>query len=184
MRKSFLLVTATALLITACDTKTEAPFGLLWSSSIDRFPAKGLLTFNRVALTKNEEMIYVTTVPKEDLGDGGYRFYFNEKKLKRIEFNTYDEINDVSGEKAKVTYERMKARLVERYGKPSEVSEHVYANSFRFIPCVTNENCGKWESIFIDETTIAKVSIQMGLTEDGYKKTSQSSRVMVEFTPR
>lgn len=183
MRK-ILAVALAVLLVAGCDSKPDAPFGLKWSSNIGEFPSKDLLTVNRVPLAENSEMIYTTTVPQGGLGDGGYRFYFHDGKLNRIEFNTYDETNDSAGEKAKIKYETLKAKLVEKYGEPSKIDEHVYSDDFRFIPCVTNEHCGRWESIFIKDDTIAKVSIEMGLTEDGYKKTSESSMVKVEFTPK
>ena len=168
--------------LVACDNK-DAPFGLKWSSDIDQFPSKNLLTFNKIKLSEQEGMVYVTTVPKEELGRGSYRFYFNHEKLYRIVFNTYDLSDDVAGSKAKNEYDRIKSILTERYGHPVNVTERVYSEAFRFVPCVTNSNCGSWSSSFSMKNTSAKISIGMGLNEDGYKKTSNSSRVMVEFKP-
>jgi len=182
--KRIVFLLSILMIVTACDNKSKAPFGMVWGSSIYKFPKEGLMTFNLVPLSDTEDMIYVTTVPKDGLGDGGYRFIYKNKKLNRIEFNTYDETSDLTGEKAKIKYEALKSNLAERYGKPSKVDEHVYSDDFRFIPCITNQNCGRWESIFIEGSTIAKISIEMGLTEEGYKKTSESSMVKVEFTPK
>ncbi|QGF21978.1 hypothetical protein PQB85_gp21 [Erwinia phage Midgardsormr38] len=181
MRRT-LLIFLTTLLLCACDSR-DAPFGLKWSSSIKNFPSKGLLTFNRIKTSDEEEMIYVTTVPKDDLGQGGYRFYFNNNKLIRIVFSTYDFKGDQDGKLAKERYDTIKSILTKRYGSPKKVRESVYSEGFRFIPCVTNENCGDWSSLFEGKNTESKLSIEMGLTEDGYRKTSESSRVVVEFNP-
>lgn len=181
--KKLLFIVLISLALTACNNK-GAPFGLKWSSDISKFPSKSLSTFNKIQLSDNEDMIYVTTVPKDGIGRGSYRFYYEHEKLSKIVFNTYDFPGDQDGFRAKEEYNRLKSILTERYGSPVKVDERVYSESFRFIPCVTNSNCGSWYSSFSNGNTSLRLFIGMGLNEDGYKNTSNSSRVVVEFSPK
>lgn len=185
--KKFLSLSVLSLclcVISGCDSETNAPFGVKWNTRIDRFPSDSLMTVNRVSLSDDEEMIYSTTAPKNELDGGNYRFYFSHQKLVKITFNTYDITGgDVEG-KAKSTYEHYKKSITEMLGAPSKTDERVSSNGFRFIPCVTNSECGSWKSYFGNATTTAVLSIEMGLNQDGYKETSNSARVSITFKPK
>lgn len=169
--------------LVGCDRKTEAPFGLEWGMSSSSFPTKDLMTVNFIPQTDGEMMIYTTSVPKEGLGDGSYRFYFKNKKLKKIVFNTYDFIGENSVIEAKASYSNLKRSMTTKYGSPSSIKEQVYSEKFSFFPCVTNANCGSWLSWFSNKSTEAKIFIGMGLNEEGYSKTRVSGRVSVEYQP-
>ncbi|CNJ80443.1 Uncharacterised protein [Yersinia intermedia] len=178
-----ILIISLCLALAGCEKKTEAPFGLEWGMSSATFPSKYLMTVNFIPQKNGEMMIYTTSVPKEGLGDGSYRFYFKNKKLNRIVFNTYDFLGGNAEAEAKESYSNIKMALAAKFGSPSLIKENIYSEGFNFFPCITNENCGSWFSTFTNKTTKAKVFIGMGLNEEGYSNTRAAGRVSVEYQP-
>ncbi|TAI95876.1 hypothetical protein EG332_15235 [Pectobacterium versatile] len=171
------------VLLSGCDRKSEAPFGVEWNDRSRSVSSLGLPTFNKIPLRGDWVILYVTTPPKESFNiEGAYNFLYKNDRLKRITFNTYDLTGLDSIDKSKHIYNELKKILTERYGTPKEVNEHVYNDDFSFFPCVTNTNCGKWESVFSHENYTGKLYIGMGESKSGYSDRRVSGRVHVEFS--
>ncbi|WOX99977.1 hypothetical protein [Dickeya fangzhongdai] len=185
VRKLSIPLLSVLFLLAGCERLTEAPFGVEWNGGPEYLKSLNLPTFNEIPLKDGVVILYVTTPPSESLNtEGAYNFYYNNKKLNKIIFNSYDFTGSDSVEKSKVAYEKIKNILSERYGRPVKIKEKVYNENFAFFPCITNKNCGSWESEYDYKTFFIRVYIGMGERGWSYAEKRLSGRVYVEFTPK
>lgn len=172
------------LAISGCDQKNDAVFGVKWNTSPDRYRYEKLPTYQVIPQRDGGALVYVTSPPSGKIGTGEYRFYFNDSKLKKIIYRSYDMTGNDSVETAKKEYNRLKSMLGQQFDSQPVVSEHVYNTSFAFFPCVSNPECGSWSSTFSNKDTTAKLSISMGNNGNGYSEDRIAGSVSIEYTPK
>ncbi|MGC6389687.1 hypothetical protein ACMV8I_18780 [Ewingella sp. S1.OA.A_B6] len=172
------------MLITGCDSHSEAPFGTMWNEGQQQVKFSSLPSFQSLPQNDGRLLLYATSPPSGKVGNGEYRFYFNGNKLQQIIYRSYD-ISGVNSEsEAKSEYERLKLVMVKQYGQPVSVNESVYSKGFAFFPCVSNKECGQWSSSFIGESTKATLKITMGNNGYGYTEDRSSGSVAIEFSQK
>ncbi|EKN6080293.1 hypothetical protein ACMVCI_004589 [Yersinia enterocolitica] len=168
--------------VVGCNEEKEAPFGYHWGITPYSVKSKGSAIYTESEEKNGIIVSFTSTVPENGFRDGFYRHYFKNKKLNRIVFNTYDISGDKSNGIAK--YEALKSKLIEKYGYPISTSEYVTSDKFNFYPCITNENCGSWQSKFIANDYTIKIYLGMADQGNTYGENRDKGSVYIEYTER
>ncbi|MCE4113230.1 MULTISPECIES: hypothetical protein [Yersinia pseudotuberculosis complex] len=165
--------------IVGCDDKNDAPFGYQWGMSPYSVKSAGSSIYTESEEKNGVIVTFTSSVPENGFSEGFYRQYFKNKKLNKIVYNTYD----ISGDKDNgiIKYSELKNKLIEQYGTPIEVNEHISNTSFNFYPCIQNSNCGAWESKFNANNYTIRIYLGMGNQGDSYGDDRQKGSVYIEY---
>lgn len=161
------------LLVSGCDRKPEAPFGLKWGQTVKQTLAQNL---KNAKLTGDDSIlafIHADSVPEPVQYKGRYYLTFSpELGLTSVTFSTKVDEESIYFNQGRTIYSQISKRLEEKYGPPQKINENVERDGAEFYTCIREDGCGKWERTYLNKGMNVKLSVEPtpGDIMDGFAK--------------
>lgn len=177
MNKSVLAsaIAVISILLSGCDAKPDAPFGLKWGESVNSLLKRNL---NEAKVSGSEDTIMFVnskSAPDPAPYNGRYHFAFlPDIGLYAVSYSAWVDENGVFFNQGKEVYNSISKKLQEKYGPPSAIRESVKRDGIEFYSCLKEDGCGEWSRDYQYKgmTVTLVVEPAPGRLMDGFAKGS------------
>ena len=164
--KRTLAAIALAVLVTGCDSKPDAPFGLKWGQSVDSVKKLGLSGLSCDDGYKGE-LITCHSGSSPLKQNGKFMLTFNDPKYKGLVTiaRSYDSTTD-----KKLLFEQFnkeKVNLEKEYGAPVKSLEQ-YDESRDFFFCLSDDSCADIKADYESDGVMSGVKMHSKDKDSGY----------------